>query len=385
VKIVHVIASIDPKFGGPQAVAQRIAAAQSALGHDVHVVSYGSADAQKKLFEMGRGIPNFSDIKWHILPEPDLFEKLACPGGRKLLRTVAQSASFLHLHGVWDPILLYAANTAKAFQVPYCLCTSGMLDSWSMQQKSWKKQIAFLLGYRRMLNQAKFLHALNVDEVLLMQPLGLRAPAVIIPNGIFPKEFDALPDKGRFRRQIGLPEGRRYVLFLSRLHIKKGLDILARAFQLVSYSHPDVDLVVAGPPDGAEEEFAQLVKEFGLESRVHVVGPIYGETKIAALVDAACFCLPSRQEGFSIAITEALACATPVVITDACHFPEVGASEAGFIVSTDPAAVALGLIAMLDNPVMGKSMGVNGRRLVMENFTWPAIAELTIQNYRFAT
>jgi glycosyltransferase involved in cell wall biosynthesis len=384
VKIVHVIASIDPKFGGPQAVVQRIAAAQCALGHEVHVISYANADAQKKTFEMGRDIPNFADIRWHILPEPDVGEKLLCREGRKLVRAAMPSASFLHLHGVWDPILLHAANVARKFRVPYCLCTSGMLDSWSMGQKSLKKQLAFLLGYRRMLNKAKFLHALNLDEVQLMKPLGLRSPSVIIPNGVFPTEFDSLPEKGRFRRQIGLPEGRRYILFLSRLHFKKGLDILARAFQLVAESHPDVDLVVAGPPDGAEEPFRLLVKEFGLESRVHVVGPIYGESKIAALVDAACFCLPSRQEGFSIAITEALACATPVVITDACHFPEVRASEAGFVVSIDPAAVALGLADMLDNPILGKSMGANGRRLVMERFTWPAIADLTIKSYGFA-
>lgn len=383
-KIVHVIASIDPKFGGPQAVVQRIAAAQAALGHEVHVISYASADAQKKTFEMGRSIPNFGSINWHLLPEPDLTEKLLCRKGRKLVRSAMPSASFLHLHGVWDPILLHAAAVARKFQVPYCLCTSGMLDSWSMGQKSLKKQIAFTLGYRKMLDKAKFLHALNLDEARLMEPLGLRSPSLIIPNGVFPAEFNSLPQAGRFRTQIGLPEGRRYVLFLSRLHFKKGLDILAKAFRLVAESHPDVDLVVAGPPDGAEDEFRLLIREYGLESRVHVVGPIYGESKIAALVDAACFCLPSRQEGFSIAITEALACATPVVITDACHFPEVGACEAGFVVSTDPTAVALGLTDMLDNPTRGESMGANGRRLVMERFTWPAIADLTIRSYGLA-
>ncbi len=384
-KIVHVIATIDPKFGGPQAVVQRVAAAQAALGHDVHIVSYGSAEAQRKTFEMGRAIPNFGDVKWRILPEPDLIEKLLCREGRKAVESVMPSASFLHLHGVWEPILPYAAEIARRRGIPYCLCTSGMLDRWSMGQKRLKKQIALLLGYRRMLNRAKFLHALNSDEVDLMRPLGLRSPCVIIPNGVFPKEFSALPEKGRFRSQIGLPADRRYILFLSRLHFKKGLDILAKAFRLVAASHEDVDLVVAGPPDGAEAEFELLVKRFGLERRVHLVGPIYGENKMASLVDAACFCLPSRQEGFSIAITEALACATPVVITDACHFPEVGDNEAGLVVSTDPEAVARALSTLLDNPAMSEKMGTNGRRLVMERFNWPAIADLTIRNYGCAS
>lgn len=380
-KILHIIASIDPKFGGPQAVVQRIAAAQCALGHDVHIVSYGDEEIMRKVRDFGRDVPNFGDIKWHILPTPARLEKLLCRDGRKLIRAVMTSTAFVHMHGVWDPILLHAAGIARRFGVPYCLCTSGMLDTWSMQQKPLKKQVAFRLGYRRMLDRAKFLHALNEDEVVLMNPLGLRAPRVIIPNGIFPAEFDRLPEKGLFREKIGMAADRRYILFLSRLHFKKGLDILAEAFRQVASARPEVDLVIAGPPDGAEEQFAALIRQFGLEKRVFTVGPIYGEAKLSALVDAACFCLPSRQEGFSIAITEALACATPVVITNACHFPEVGASDAGFVVSTDPDAVALALTAMLDNPQKGLEMGRNGRRLVMENFTWPAIAKLAIGHY----
>jgi glycosyltransferase involved in cell wall biosynthesis len=383
-KIVHVIASIDPRNGGLQAVALRMAAAQSAYGVDVHIVSYANRDIQAQVSEIGNSIPGFSNIQWHILPDPHRVEALFCAAGRRLLREVLKSASFVHIHGVWEPFLRQAALQAADANIPYCLCPAGMLDRWSLQQKAWKKQLALFLGYRDMLNHAKFLHTLNVDEADVIKPLGLRTPSVIIPNGVFAEEFDPLPEKGLFRAKIGIPEDRRFVLFLSRLHYKKGLDILAKAFHEISLSHPDVDLVVVGPDGGAEDDFLALIRKFGIEDRVHLTGPIYSDLKIQAMVDADCFCLPSRQEGFSMAITEALACATPVVITDACHFPEVADAQAGIIVSLDPKAVADGIAAILDDRAKAAQMGKNGRRLVMDTFTWPIIAAMTIQNYRLS-
>ncbi|TWF48076.1 glycosyltransferase [Neorhizobium alkalisoli] len=383
-KIVHVIASIDPKNGGLQAVAMRIAAAQCGLGLEVHVVSYGSPAVQAQVREIGAIIPNFASIRWHLLPEPDGVEKLLCFKGRRLLRKVLKQASFLHIHGVWEPFLVHASKLAKSVGIPYCVCPAGMLDHWSLQQKSWKKKLALRLCYRRMLDDAAFLHVLNTDEVAAIEPLRFRSAKLVIPNGVFTEEFDPLPDSGLFKQKMSLPLNRRYILFLSRLHIKKGTDILAMAFAAISEMYPDVDLVVAGPDGGAQDDFMSLVEKFDIDHRVHLVGPVYGELKIEAMVDADCFCLPSRQEGFSMAITEALACGTPVVITDQCHFPEVGEANAGLIVPVDPVEVAKALAVILSDAVRARSMGLNGRRMVLEQFTWPAIADATLRGYRLS-
>lgn len=380
-KIVHVITSMDPDKGGPQAVVMRLAAAQAELGHAVHVVSQADDGTCARVVALGETIPGFEQIRWHLLPPPGRLEEILCRKARPLLSHVLADADQLHLHGVWEPILSCAATIARRIGLPYCVCPAGMLDSWSLAQKRWKKQLALALGCRRMLDNAAFIHALNRDEVELMQPVGLRAPAEIIPNGVFVEEFEQLPSPECFSALVSLPRGRRYVLFLSRLHYKKGLDLLAHGFQTVARHCPDVDLVVAGPDGGAEDDFRDLVRRFGLEKRVLMVGPLYGRTKLQALVSAACFCLPSRQEGFSIAITEALACGTPVVITHACHFPEVAAAGAGAVVSLDPAEIARGMIEVLSDRDAAEAMGRNGRRLVFENYTWPRIARLTASLY----
>ena len=109
---------------------------------------------------------------------------------------------------------------------------------------------------------------------------------------------------------------------MSRLHHGKGLDLLADAFASVNAAKPDVQLVVAGPDRGAQGPFLERIHRLGLASRVHVVGPLYDDAKKSALRDCSAYCLPSRQEAFSIAILEAMAAGAPCVISRACNFPE---------------------------------------------------------------
>lgn len=379
--IVHIISSIDPAGGGPQAVIMRMAAAQCTLGHSVHVVSYSGREVEERSIRAAANIPGFQQISWHLLPTPDRLERLFCIMGAKLLDKLLPAMDFVHLHGVWEPILLKASKMARTIHLPYCITPHGMLDSWSMRQKAVKKRIALRLGYRGMLNGARFIQALNADEARLMGPLALKAPTAIIPNGIFVEEFIPLPRRGTFRRRLGLPADRRFILFLSRLHKKKGLDILAKAFHQVATALPDIDLVVAGPDEGARNDFLAQIKTLGIEDRVIMPGPLYGQDKIGALVDAACFCLPSRQEGFSVAIAEALACGVPVVISDACHFPEVAVSGAGTVVPLDPTAIGKALTNVLANVRRAKAMGENGRTLVRENYTWSRIGQMTVEHY----
>lgn len=376
-KVVHVIGSFDPAKGGPQAVVVRLAAAQASLGHDVTIVSYSDDEIRYRAMKATAHIPDFDKVRTFLLPMPDLRESLSGSRAAKAMAALISTADFVHMHGVWEMNLLRAAQLCRRYQVAYCICCCGMLDRWSMEQKSWKKRIALKLGFRKMLNGAAFIQALNQDEIDLMRPLQLRPPVIIIPNGIFLSEIE-----GGENSRYDLPD-RRYVLFLSRLHYKKGLDILADAFRRIAPLFPETDLVVAGPDGGAAAQFRNSICQAGLADRVHMTGGLYGAAKIAALKNAACFCLPSRQEGFSVAITEALACGVPVVITDACHFPEVADAAAGIVGSVDASAVASGLAAILSDGDKAAQMGAAGARLVREKYTWPQIAMQTIDAYQY--
>jgi len=380
-KIIHVIGSIDPAKGGPQAVVIRLAAAQATLGHEVHLVSYGNPEIEKRAFLAAAAIPNSGMVQRHILPMPQRIERLFAPRARRLLRRLLAGADFVHLHGIWEANLRVAAVLARRRGIPYCVRPAGMLDVWSLKQKAWKKRLALLAGYRRMLDGAAFIQALNMDEAKLMEPLRLQPASVVIPNGIFLEELEPDDRSDILRRRIPALGARRFVLFLSRLHYKKGLDILAEAFAIAAPACPDVDLVVAGPDEGAGQAFEQAIAAKGLSERVHMAGPLYGREKIRAMLEAECFCLPSRQEGFSVAITEALACGLPAVITDACHFPEVESSGAGLVRSLDPVHIADALVSILSNPGAARTMGEKGRALVRQHYTWPQIAQRTIEAY----
>ena len=197
------------------------------------------------------------------------------------------------------------------------------------------------------------------------------------------EELGSVATEDFFQTAYGFP-GERTVLFLSRLHYKKGLDYLGTAFEIFHRALPDVHLVVAGPNQGARDGFSRQIARSGLDGCVHLVGPLYGERKHAALRSAACFCLPSRQEGFSIAILEAMACRLPVVISDACHFPEVAECGAGHVVALDPNEIALALQRVLENGEAGRRMGDAGFQLVQSRYTWPKIAQRCVRAYEQA-
>jgi glycosyltransferase involved in cell wall biosynthesis len=317
---------------------------------------------------------------WHPIASPaDLLKA----GFRGSLKRMIASADAVHLHGVWDLILLAASRVARRHRVPYIVRPCGMLDPWSLAQRSWKKKLALQLFYRRMLEGAAALHVLNETESALIQPLKLSTPRSVIPNGIFLEEIahnDVESDA--FVKAFPALQGKRYMLFLSRLHFKKGLDLLAQAFIRVASVDRDIQLVVAGADNGAKAAFERDIQEAGLAARVHVVGPLYGPTKYSAIRHATCFCLPSRQEGFSVAVTEALACGTPVVISKDTHFSEAAKAGAGIETDLNPATIAHAMLQVIQAPAMAQqAMGLAGRRLVRQRFTWPRIANMTLNLY----
>jgi len=380
-KILHTLPNLDPSAGGLASVAIRLASAQAGLGHDVAIACYHDASADDRIAADAARVPHFDRVHVEHLAALTPWECRLGLRARRRVDAIVRRFDIVHNHGVWDTLARIVTAAARKHDIPYVIAPHGMLDPWSMSQKWLKKRIALALGYRAMLDAAAFIHALNHDEQQLMAPLRLKSPVRIIPNGVYLEEFDSLPPPGEFRASHPGLGDRPYVLFLGRIHPKKGLDYLAEAFAKVLRDGCDAALVVAGPDAGALGSFLAQSRRLGIADRVVLTGLIWGRKKLAALVDAACFCLPSRQEGFSMAIAEALACRVPVVISQACHFPEVAQAGAGFVLPLEADAFANALNQLLRDRTLRSHMGTAGKDLVAAQFTWSTIASRSILLY----
>lgn len=365
-------------------IAARLAAGQAGLGHAVQMVTYAEHGGEDATRASLADIPHIESVDLCSLPPASRWESTFGGAARRKLTSLVAQVDAVHLHNVWNTIDRVAGVVCRKQRKPYLVLLNGMLDPWSLQQRALKKRLALAMGYRRMLDGAAALHLGNRDEKQLIQPLGLHASAAIIPNGVFLEELDPLPPRDAFHRAHPELKGEPYVLFLSRLHYKKGLNYLAEAFNLLARRNERVRLVVAGPDGGAEAEFRQQIEAGGVASRVHIVGPIYGRVKIEALVGAQCFCLPSHQEGFSLAITEAAGCGVPAVISEGCHFPEIADAGAGFVLPLEPEKFADALELIVTDSALRQRMSLAGRALVEKNFTWPVIAQQTVDAYAAA-
>ncbi len=383
-RIVHMIDGLDPAAGGPPIVAARLAAAQAHLGANVTLMSYIFPDAHDRALGLLCETPyaDLIDICWVSTSRREQLTGSAA--ARAFAELLRDGVDCLHTHGMWGPLMPATARVARSAGVPYVVTPHGMLDPYTLSVKPTKKRIALATTHRSFLHHAAFVHMLNADEADLARPVLHGTPTRVIPNGIFLEEIDQSPPEGTFRASRPELGNRPYILFLSRLAHKKGLDYLAEAFAILHTRMPEVHLVVAGPDDGQQTPFEASIARHGLREYVHVVGPLYGVEKLAALRDAAVFCLPSRQEGFSIAITEALAMAVPVVVTRACHFPEITETGAGFETDLDANSIADALEQVLIDGASARTMGLAGALLVRERFTWPNVARLTLKYYREA-
>lgn len=395
-KILHVTHSMDPARGGPPAVVARLAAAQAAAGHEVTIFAGEVLGTQAAINKSLAPIPHMTQVRLQTVALPEsiktlLFGQLSGHPGIAALDAAVSASDFVHVHEVWPVIVPLSARACSRARRSYCVTPHSSLNTWGMAQRRLKKRVALeVLGWRGALSGARFLHMLNTAEVRQARPLGLRTPCEIMPNGVFIEEMTPLPAPGSFRAKHPALGDRPFVLFLSRLHYKKGLDILADAFALVAKSRADIELVVAGPDDGERATVERKAADAGLSGRVHLIGPVYGRDKFAAYVDASVFCLPSRMEGFSMAITEALACRTPVVISGECNFPEVATGVPGGehgacgVVTSElsASATAQGLLAVLGDEASRRAMGERGQAMVHANYTWPAIARQSVELYR---
>lgn len=288
----------------------------------------------------------------------------------------ADRLDLLHTHGLWMYTSVASTRWSQARR-PYVVSPHGMLDLWALRNSGWKK----LAGYayeNRHLRGAACLHALNESEALSIRGYALRNPICVIPNGVeLPAEL------GPIDRRNPIDRRKKICLFIGRLHPKKGISTLLRAWAKLP-SH-DWELVLAGwGQPGHVCEFRDLARTLNLDHSVRFVGPKFGTEKAECFRAASAFVLPSVSEGLPMAVLEAWSYGLPVAITPECNLPEGFAAGAALPMeaSEDGAAAALSALFAMNEAEL-REMGARGRHLVQEHFTWQQVTAQLLAVYQW--
>lgn len=294
------------------------------------------------------------------------------------------SQSLLHQHGLWQYPSLAVLRWGNRTHQPTMISPHGMLDPWAVRNSAWRKRIVGWAYEYRNLRSARCLHALAESEYTSIRAFGLRNPIAIVPNGVdIPSEEELTSSTPR-----ELPaewEGNRVLLFLSRIHPKKGIMPLVEAWSRLGKEKEGWRLAIIGPEEvGHRAEVEAAIASKNIEKEVVVFGPQYGVEKRAWLCRANAFVLPSFSEGFPIAVLEAMAFRLPVLMTDQCNFPE--AFAAGMAFQTRPEADSLrkGLAEILSMSTRdAEELGSRVREFVSANYAWPTIALQMLEVYEW--
>lgn len=325
-----------------------------------------------------------------VTPTPSRLDGSSVPAGVALHGPVGDlgawipTAEVVHLHGLWQGHTRRGARIARRAGVPYLVAAHGMAEPWALRHKAIRKWAYRTVVEDQNLRRAACLHALSRPEVGHLRALAPKTPICLVPNGVDLAPLENLPDRSELEAEHPRLAGKFVLLFLSRLHVKKGLDLLAAALEALAPRFRELHVLVAGNDDGAREPFAARVEAAGLSDRVTFLGHVGGDAARRAWGAADAFVLPSYSEGFSMAILEALACRLPVLITTACHFPELAAADGGLVVEPTVPGVTRGLRDLLErSPAERAELGRRGRELVETRYTWDQQARRLAEVYRW--
>jgi glycosyltransferase involved in cell wall biosynthesis len=386
-RVLHVIETMAPREGGPPRVVAGLTIAQRSMGIDAHILCGDGTKLADHLQYWQAHASGFPIENVHtMVPPSDNFAARAM-SLRGWLRGNLVRFDVVHIHQLWRLVPTLAANACRRLRVPYLIAPHTSLSSWALAQKKPKKILARWLVWNSIFKGAAGFHALNdLEAAEIRECIGPGGPPVfVVPNGVSLAEFsETTPARASPKvAELFSPTGgnRPFILFLARLHTMKGPDLLLEAFISVSLAHPELQLVFAGPDFGMLDRLQRRVTQSQLTDRVHFLGLISGFDRLWLLQNALCLSQPSRDEGFSLSILEAMASRCPVVISERCKFPEVALQGAGIIVPMSVPDLAAALHSYASDSARRTSDGRSARRLVENRYTWDIVATKAHQMY----
>lgn len=337
-KILHTISSLNPSGGGPMEAVRQLGQVHLQQGHLVEVACLDPPDAPWlntfpfKVHVLGPGISSYGYSKYFVA----WLRQNAANYDAIVINGIWQYSSF----GVW--LALNSLRQQGHSHPPYFVFTHGMLDPWfkhTYPLKHFKKWLYWFWGDYRVLRDARaVLFTCEEERILARQSFWLyKCNEVVVNLGITTPSGDPESQRQIFFERFPQLRHKRLLLFLSRIHVKKGCDLLIEAFAKVAATDSSLHLVMAGPNAvGWQAELQQQARELGIESKIAWTGMLSGDLKWGAFHAAEVFVLPSHQENFGIVVAEAIACSVPVLISNKVNiWREIVADGAGLVANDD--------------------------------------------------
>lgn len=371
-RFLHVLDTVDPRSGGP-AASLEVLKYRSAYGCTEEVATFDKPDSAF-LDALPYKVHAFGADHWINRAMPVYRYR---PDFVPWLKARAADYDLVIAHGIWAYPALGVWQALRGTRTPYAVYTHGMMDPWfktTYPLKHLKKQAYWSLYLGRVMDDAAMVLFTAEDERLLARGVfrgrGHYRERIVKFGTIAPPPA-APGQREAFLNLLPTLENRRYILFLSRIDPKKGCDLLIEAFAAVSAAHPDLDLVMAGPARPEyRAELERIARDRGVEARIHWPGMVSGDAKWGAFRGAEAFALTSHQENFGIAVAEALACGTPVLISNKINiWREIESAGAGLVGSDDIAGASRVVADYFSLPPEGRAaMGERARALFTDRF-----------------
>lgn len=350
--ILHAVESLSRQAGGLPVAVAGIA---------------GSVLVETRCTVLAAERPNESDF-----PLPSGVERLTNR------RSAIDGCTLVHQHGLWAPLPVWVGRAARRRGVPLLISPHGMLEPWALNHHAWRKRLAWMAYQKRNLESAAALHATSAGEAGHFRDLGLTRPIAVIPLGLEP-----IPAAPLDPAAVTAPRERRQLLFLSRMHPKKGLDHLLPAWAAVKA--PDWELIIAGMDEGGHRAAMEgLTDRLGIADRVRFVGPLHGAAKDTAFRRADVFVLPSHSENFGFVVGEALQYGLPVITTTGTPWQGLLEEGCGWQVASESEPIAGALraaVALSDE--QRRAMGRRGAAWMDREYGWAALGPRYLAVYRW--
>jgi glycosyltransferase involved in cell wall biosynthesis len=279
--------------------------------------------------------------------------------------------SIIHNHGLWMMPTIYSGLYKNMGVYKFILSPHGAFTSEALSYNKWSKKIFNILFQNSCLNKVDYFHATSMSEYRDIRRLGYKQPVIVIPPGVHIPKLQTVEEKDR---QI--------LIFLSRLHEGKGLEMLLKSWSNLEKDFGNWDLHIYG---GGDEKYVSKLKKYMLKlgiSRANFNGPVYGEAKDQVLQNASLFVLPTYSENFGIAVAESLANATPVIVSKGAPWEDLESKGAGWWIDigSSPLTIALSVAMNLPRGDL-KLMGLRGRKWMAEEYSWDALTAKFVRTY----